>query len=305
MREQQHPFTDPGGRLHATGGAHRTRVRAGLHADAEWWAALRPFERYAVRVRGTAWALDDPVLALESAALVHGLPVFGEPAIHLFSPTAARGYRHGDVVVHASADTREIVRVDGIRVTSLADTTLDLLRVLPLAPAVAVLDSALRAGLDLEAARSKLMTQVNRRGRATAEAAIARADVRSESVLESLSRVVIGLLGFPAPELQATFRLPRMVARADFFWRASGVVGEADGALKYFEAGTSTESVVRAERRREVELLRVVRRVARWEWPDVLDPRRLDRILTTAALARERAAAPLIGHALRNARTSP
>jgi hypothetical protein len=256
--------------------------------DREWWERLRSFERYRVRVHAAALRLADPIFALDSAAAVHGLPVFGDPVIHLFAPSAKRGYRHGDDVTHASADSREIVHVGGVRATSLRDTTLDLLRVLPFGPAVATLDAALRAGLDLEEMRIMLEVQANRRGRVGAARALEAGDARAESVLESLSRVLFVGLGYPAPELQVAFRLGNTTARTDFFWRKHGVVGEADGNLKYVGAEVRTDEVIRAERRREVALLRVVRRVARWEWADVVDPRRLDRILAGAGIPRER-----------------
>lgn len=281
------------------------RVRRGVYAETKWWNALRPYERYDFRVRAAAVALDDPIFAAESAALIHGLPVFGEPDIHLFSLTSLRGYRRNGVSVHWSEDERTIERIDGIRVTSLLDTTLDLVRVLPLALGVAVIDAALSKGLDLTALRIALATQANARGCRMAREAIDRASAASESVLESLSRVVIELLGYPSPELQVEFLLPGGTARTDFFWRDAGVVGEADGNGKYFRSARSTDEVIRAERRREVALRRTVRQVARWEWADVTSPARLDAIRAAAGVTHLRPADPLIDRALRNRRARP
>lgn len=256
-------------------------------------------------MRATASALKDPILALESAAVVHGLPVFGEPDIHVHAPGDGRGYRHGRLVVHTSADDRTVVRIEGIRVAGLLDTTLDLLRVLPLALGVAVLDASLRKGLALDEIRATLDVQVNRRGRAQARAAIDRCDPLSESVLESISRVIIDLLGYPAPELQVPFRVRAGWARVDFLWRDAGIIGEADGNAKYFDTATRTDTAIREERRREVELRRAVRGLARWEWIDVIDPERVDSILATEGLRRIRPISPHLWAALANARTRP
>jgi hypothetical protein len=209
------------------------------------------------------------------------------------------------VSVHWSEDERAIERIDGIQVTSLLDTTLDLIRVLPLALGVAVIDAALRQGLDLAALRVALDAQANARGCRMARDAIDRASAASESVLESISRVVIELLGYPSPELQVEFDLPTGKARTDFFWRDAGIVGEADGNAKYFGGAKSTDEVVRAERRREVALRRVVRQVARWEWADATRPASLDAILSDAGLSRIRAADPLVDRVLRNSRARP
>ncbi|MDE0547656.1 hypothetical protein [Microbacterium sp. C7(2022)] len=283
--------------------AGHIKIRRGAYAHPEWWRGLPRYEQYRVRVEVASLSLKNPIFALESAAVFHGLPVFGEPRIHLYSLHAQRTCTRGDVTVHASCDPREVVTRAGVSVTSLLDTTVDLLRVLPLALGVAVLDAALRLGLSLDAVKHRLRTQASKRGRRQALNAVDLADPRSESVLESLSRVVIGALGFRPPELQVSFRLDEGTSRADFFWRDVSVVGEADGAVKYDARFGPEVQAIRNERKREVALLRVVRRVARWEWMDVWHPDRLERILTAAGVPRDRPADPHIDRLLRNKRT--
>ena len=283
-----------------------TRVRRGAYVDTAIWSRLRPYQRYATRVKATTLMLPDAVLCLESAAAHLGLPVFGEPAeIHLYAPqrTPSRGYRHGRDVVHTSVDRKDVVRVDGVRVTSLLDTALDLIRVLPLALGVAVVDAALAAGVNREAFERSLEIQANRRGRRMAAEALRRGDARSGSVLESVSRVIIELLGYPEPELQTEFRLRSGRAFTDFFWRDRRIVGESDGNAKYFGQRGPTDEVIRLERRREVELRRLVSGLARWEWKDAFDAASLDLILSQAGLARIRPRSPRIELALRNRRT--
>lgn len=282
-----------------------THVRRGVYAETTWWESLRPSERYRLRIHATSRSLQDPVFALESAAVIHGLPVFGEPGIHLHSPSARATTRRGPTTTHASIDAREIVRIDGVRATSIVDTVADLIRVLPLALAVAVLDAAVRAGIELSTVEERLQKQASRRGLRNARRAIELCDPAAESVLESISRIVIMLLGYPTPELQTPFRWESRRGRTDFYWRELRIAGEADGNEKYFGGKKSTDETVREERRREVVLRRLVAGLARWEWADAIQPARLDAILAAAGLKRIRPADPLIESALRNRRTRP
>lgn len=303
-------FSGHEGRIREMSDARRRRaviaVRRGVFAPAKAWAALRPYQRNELRVHAASVMLDDPIFALESAAIVHGLPVFGEVReVHTFAPDRTRGYRHGTHVVHASADAKQVDRVDGIRATSLADTTVDLLRVLPHALGVALLDAAIRKGLHVEQVAALLAAQSNRRGRSAVLRAVAACDARAESVLESISRVIIDALGYPPPELQVAFRLPTRNARTDFFWRAQGIVGEADGNAKYFGGAIAADEVIREERGREMQLRRLVTAIARWGWSDVLAPSRLDGLLQAVGLHRIRPAHPRPEVLLSNSRTRP
>ncbi|MGZ0711621.1 hypothetical protein ACWPKO_25150 (plasmid) [Coraliomargarita sp. W4R53] len=279
------------------------KLRRGVYADSGWWASLKQFEKYRERVRAASIGLKNPTFALESAAVLHALPVFGEPHIHLYCASARHGYTRGDLRVHASESPREIVQVGGVNATSLLDTTVDLIRVLPLALAVAVLDAALARGIRADAVQDRLDSQANRRGIRNAHAALELADSRSESTLESISRVVIRYLGYTLPELQVEFTLDSSIARVDFFWRDVQVVGEADGEIKYAGDDSSASEALRKERRREIALLRQVRRVARWDWSDAWRPQKLDAILASAGVPRIGPADPDIDRMLRNART--
>jgi len=114
-------------------------------------------------------------------------------------------------------------------------------------------------------------------GRATR--ALALADARSESPLESLSRLVIPNLGLPAPTPQARIgdERGRFVARVDFGWDWLGVVGEADGLGKYDDANRARgSSALAAEKLRQERLEALGLVVVRWGWSDVTqEPGRL------------------------------
>jgi len=91
-------------------------------------------------------------------------------------------------------------------------------------------------------------------------------DGRSESPLESLSRAVFVERSLPYPELQVEFEpQPGVRYRADFFWRAEGVIGEADGMAKY-----ENPNALRAEKLRQEHLEQLGLRIVRWTWRDIV-----------------------------------
>ncbi|WP_324014474.1 hypothetical protein [Microbacterium sp. JZ37] len=280
-------------------------MRRGLHVAADDWTRLAPYERYARRVSAAVSALRDPVLCFESAAVRHALPVFGEPRdIHLLHMGRGHSYRRGDVLAHTSMAEREIVRVDGVRMTSKLETAIDLARVLPLAFGVAVVDAALRSGLTSDDLERRIRELPNRRGARLGRAALKAADARSESVLESVSRVVLELLGFESPEPQVEFVVNGRVRRVDAWWRSVRVIGEADGRAKYAQpTDSSTALVLREERRRENALQIAAGRVIRWEWSDVVRVEPFERILVAAGIPRVRPRSPEVFAAVRNPRS--
>ncbi|MBE7189534.1 MAG: type IV toxin-antitoxin system AbiEi family antitoxin domain-containing protein, partial [Jatrophihabitans endophyticus] len=130
----------------------------------------------------------------------------------------------------------ELAVRDGMLVTSPARTVLDLARHHPTLTAVVALDHVLHNGLaTADELRDVLDFCRSWPGAARARKAVALCDSRSESPLESLSRLVFPRLGLPAPEPQVLIFDAHgvFVARSDFYWDHVGVVGEADGESKY------------------------------------------------------------------------
>jgi hypothetical protein len=227
-----------GGRLRDD--PHRVRVRPGVYADAAEWAPFPPRQRYLARVHAYALRHPDAVFCLESAAALLGLPLFGEPRdIHVFDVTATVGRRSGDVVIHTSATARGLL-VGELITTSVLDTTVDLIRVLPPAFGLAVADAAARlatAGVSEATILDVLADQASSRGRARAQWVAGRVDAAAESVGESVSRAVIEWCGFPAPVLQQWFESEGHHDRTDFFFPSVRAIGEADGYGKYLTGG--------------------------------------------------------------------
>lgn len=253
---------------------HWLRVRPGVHVARESYLALPRWQRYAVRVHAFVRTHPRSVLCAESAAVLHGLPLFGEArSIHVLAGPGEKSRRFGDVEVHSSVDDRDVVDVDGIRCTTFLDTAVDLTRVLPPAKAVAVADAAIapfQGGmLTRSSADAILDTQRSSRGRGRARWAWSASDEHAESPGESVSRVVIAWCGFETPELQRTFMYEDAIDRADFHFASCRVIGEADGWGKYGLTGTDDAALRLAEeKRREDRLRRHGHPVARWDLAD-------------------------------------
>lgn len=256
------------------------RLRKGVYVDQAKFEQLPPWKRYEVRVH--AFLLTHPyaVLCLESAAVVHGIPLFGETKdIHVFAPAHKSTTRNGDVCFHTSEDAREIVRVGEVLATSIPDTISDLARVLPPAKALAAVDamiSPVQGGqFELGELQSRGAFQQSRRGVRLREWVWDHADARSESPGESVSRAVIRWAGFENPILQQEFRYENASDRTDFFFASCDVVGESDGWGKYdLSDPVGAEEHLRREKLREDRLRRNGHPMARWVQSDVwkVDP---------------------------------
>jgi hypothetical protein len=286
------------------------RVRAGVYARAAEWLALQPWERYLARVHAVAGTWSEPIFTLESAAVLGGLPIFGEPRhIHLLSGGRA-SWRQGDIVVHGRSDDVPIAFTDGIRTTTHIATTLDLCRVLPPAFALAQADAAMRAlralGRSVDLAETG-RAQANRRGLRQLDWVQEHATPAAESVAESVSRAVIEWLGYEAPELQVEFFHEGARDRCDFYWRRLRLIGESDGYGKY---GHEDPEVVKqriiAEKVREDRLRRHEGGVARWDFADAMSGTRLDAKLRASGLVPNRPAqATLLATLRTNPRSLP
>lgn len=241
----------------------------------------RPEARHAVQVRAAVGQVSpDAVVSHLSAAVLHGLPVWGDPLrrVQLTRSRRSGARRTRDLHVHAAPlETWEITSVDGVAVTSLPRTLVDVGRHLGFEQAVVVADAALwrklvtRAELDeaLDAARG-------RPGVPAARRALAFARWGAESVGESRSRVAMLRAGLPEPVLQWVVRTAAgvVLGRADFGWPGLRTFGEFDGREKYgrlVPTGRTPGDVVFAEKRREDAMRGEGLGAVRWCWAD-LDP---------------------------------
>lgn len=104
-----------------------------------------------------------------------------------------------------------------------------------------------------------------------AREAAAYFDGRRESPLESLSFGVFVLHDLPLPECQVRIvdDWGDLLGIVDFYWRELGVIGEADGRLKYRSRDGREPSPTRLlDEKYRQELLEERHTVVRWGWSD-------------------------------------
>jgi hypothetical protein len=213
----------------------------------------------------------DAHAALWSAAAAHDLPLpaSGGWPVSLVRPTGSARRRPGLSVDVAALPPKHRTKPGLLRATSVARTIVDLGRRAPLIDAVSAADAALHNGLVTKGDLHDVLDfQAGWPGSARAEQVIELADGRSESPLESRSRLRLIQAGLPPPDLQVEIRDEEgaFLARSDFFWSDLGVVGEADGRVKYADGRGRT---LWEEKRREDAPRQAGYEVVRWTFEDI------------------------------------
>lgn len=208
------------------------------------------------------------VVSGDSAALVHGWPISHTPTVHSITVPRNRGQvcAPGVRVSRRDLAASEFHEIDGVLVTSALRTVLDCARRLPLAQAVAIADSALRAGLDVAELRSGAAS-AGGKGAAKVRRVAALADPRAGSVLESVLRVLLTLGGLPPSHTQFAVRdaWGNLIALVDFGYRVQRLLVEADG----FEFHRERQDY-RSDRRKANALLVGGWMLLRFSWEDVM-----------------------------------
>ncbi len=274
-----------------------TRIRRGVYVRTVELENAEPGVRYLARIEAVAALRDRPIFARESALAVHGIPYGKEPEM-VFTTGDLRtaGRKAGVQHARVGLDPRDIAEHNGLMLVALPAALADVARRRDPRVAVAAIDAALHEGRTTKAEIREALQRQSRMGRARAEAAIDFADGDAESVGESWSRVVMHLLGFPAPELQPTVKgASGREWFPDFRWvlpeLSKPLLGEFDGMQKYAriaeQHGRTPQQAFAREKSREDDL-RVDNDTAHWVWDDLMDPTRLERILLAHELPRVR-----------------
>jgi hypothetical protein len=285
----------------AASAGRETRVANGVYLPEPAWASLDARERYLVRIRAVAETRrNQQVLSHWSAAAIHGLSSISEWPwkVHTTIGPTSGGRSRNDVVKHSlTLGDTDVVEVDGLLLTSVARTTLDMATIGSFVDAVTIVDGALHVDrfgrrpplTTREELRELWMRRMPFRGHARAADVIGFAETRADSPLESVSRVNMRLIGCPRPLLQSRFfDYQGFIGETDFDWPEFGLLGEADGDVKYLDPdsrhGRTADEVVRDERVREDRLRALPRSVTRWGWAIGSNPRALRRHLLAAGL---------------------
>ncbi|MFC6356280.1 hypothetical protein [Luethyella okanaganae] len=280
------------------------RIRRGVFLPSEEWRNLDGRARHLMRMRAVAETRhSQPVYSHVSAAALWGLPIIGHwsEQVHLLAPFNSGARSKNGVIWHHDAFVDDdVVELDGVFVTSLQRTLIDLARTSSFLSAVASLDHGTRRqlvvphgspwnGVPKEVLLERLAREGKRRGSSRARAAVAFSDNRSGSPGESLSRGQIHLCDFPPPLLQVAFeRSDGGNDVVDFDWPDFALIGEFDGKAKYrreeYTAGLPIEEIVWREKLREDRLRSQDRRVVRWVWDEAMRRATLRAILLKAGL---------------------
>jgi very-short-patch-repair endonuclease len=244
-------------------------LRHGILVDAQQLSDASLQERAVLDVAAARMTLWHPSVGSHvSAGLAYGVPLppGPHPVCLISDAPHKRGTARQPIVIRGGLlSAQHCEEMAGVLMTSPARTAADLAIVLPLQHAVAAIDALLHRQLttvaEIVAAAEAAMTL------ASVMLVLAQTDSRAESALESISRVVLRLLGIEAPELQHEIRDAngKLIARVDFWWTRYRVAGEADGLLKY----DADSSALRREKLRQEAIEQTGVRVVRWTWDEI------------------------------------
>lgn len=273
------------------------KLRRGAYVTRATWDAGDSRGRHLLRARAALAVTTRPsVLAGVSAAAVWGMPIDEEWPEDVTILDEWRGGGRSEPGVRKTAAgyrTAVIEIVDGLAVTSIARTALDVARTHTFQQAVGSLDWALwsnrRGALDKRVLVEELARMNPRFGMRHAARCVEFATSLSDSFGESKARAGIHLLGFDAPELQVEFSDDQGLMRPDFFWRSVRKAAEFDGKAKYtrteYTLGDPAEIVWR-EKKREDRLRAMEVGVTRILTEQVERPARLEQLLVGAGIPR-------------------
>ena len=277
------------------------RVARGVYLPDAQWELASSTEKYRLHVLGIARTRQgNPVFSFWSAAVLHGLPILGEwpGKAHATVGRAGGGRSSGQLVRHVTPlRPQDIVELDGVRLTSVARTVVDLASTRDVASSIVTADRALHR--DRWGDGSPMTTRADLldvflwrypfHGSVRARAVIAEAVESSDSPLESVSRVNMRALGVPRPVLQQRFEDYRgLIGFSEFYWPEYKLVGEADGRAKYldprYRRGRTLEQVLLDEKVRADRLRALGLEVTRWGWEIGVHKEAVRRHLVAAGL---------------------
>jgi Transcriptional regulator, AbiEi antitoxin len=280
------------------------RLHHGVYADRDTvMAAIDPVSRHALLAAATVAALPgDVALFGPSASMVLGVPLDRRliGPVHLVRPRGSdsRALRRRisalehlpDAIVHVLDTPAHLLSMESglpIVVPELAACSTAMLS----DPdwAVATLDAIAWQDPDaLERLASVAELWPRLAGAGVLRQALPLVRTGAQTPLESLSRVRLVRQGLPEPALQVPIHgVDGLIGYVDMLFELLGVIGEADGALKYDD-----RRVLVHEKRREDQLRADGFGVVRWGWPEAMGSMRsvADQIRGASLYSRRRRA---------------
>jgi hypothetical protein len=175
-----------------------------------------------------------------TAAWLHGLDFLPCSPIEVTVPKGGGiSGRSGLAIRRARLEKHEIVRIRGLRATSMVRTLRDVSARLTLTETVVVADMALHKRLvNVKSLISSLTTYAGQPGIANLRRVVANVEPASESPMETRVRMLLVLAGLPRPDAQVAIHdgMGRFVGRPDLYYPTRRLGLEYDG-------GTHRESL--------------------------------------------------------------
>lgn len=271
----------------------------GCWVPVEQWNALDAAARHRLLCQAVqATSPGELTFSHLSAVALWRLPLVGEwpQRAHVLFVSTGSGRSTRHLIRHARAELPSPTSIDGLLVTSLLATVVDVASVLSFDGAVVVADAAIRTfvpGAQLDEVKAELRSEARRiaptHGGARVRRVIEFADPKADRPGESLSRVSILRAGLTAPLLQVRLSgASGAEYTVDFFWPEFNVIGEFDGKVKYtdpvFLRGRTAEQAVYDEKLREDDLRAAPHGFTRWKWATALSPSALGALLRRAGV---------------------
>jgi hypothetical protein len=257
-----------------------TRLRHGIYADARFVANAEPPERHRIDAAAAIAASREPCWAFgATAALLHRqpLPFLVPSSVGLIRGAGQdlRGLRREsrhridipDTHTRATSllSDNDVTTIRGVPCLNRIDAALTAARVVGQWRKVVLIDSLLFEGVPLE-----LILNAETKWRSLgqhAEVLVAAGLARrgAQTPLETISRLALAREGLPEPELQVPFDdAAGLIGIVDLWWPSLGVIGEADGALKYASKADLLREKAREDRLRALGIM-----VVRWTWEEI------------------------------------
>jgi hypothetical protein len=257
------------------------RLRHGVYALADVACTNDPAERHRIDLAAAIASAEEPTWAFgASAALLRILPLpFRAPSkLHLLRSghadlrSLAQPSRHRlaipDAVLASSTrvDLADVGVVRGVPCVGRNLSAVTAAVELSSRRQVVIFDAVLwRDGSDPETLLALAEGWRHLGGLASLRRAIGLARSGAQTPLESISRLALMDEGLPEPELQAAFHDGEgLIGYVDMWWPGLGVIGEADGVMKYGSADDLIAEKAREDRLRALGLM-----VVRWTWDEI------------------------------------
>jgi hypothetical protein len=258
-------------------------VRRGAYAERELWQAADPYDGHALLRDRAVHLMVQPehLMSHDSAARALGVPFLAPRTglSHLTRYGVGGSRTHYGVKHHLTqlgllnTEVRE-----GMPVTGVARTVVDLGREHGWLSGLVAADHALEAGLEKADLEAELAVMCCWPEVTEARAGVDKARAGAESVGETLTRPFLEEIGLTDPELQFPVRIGDRVAWVDL--RVGCHVIEFDGRKKYLRAERGgvadrpVEDIVWDERQRQLAVCRRGLGMSRLTWDEVIGSQR-------------------------------